>query len=109
MIVFRPDQADDGVVWRERITTTRLSDNGTAACVLAPSIMSQAGGSLVVEARENHNSPTYWLHWAGAQTSDGAEDCGSQANLIISRFDLQKLANAAGGFGIRKKMMQNRE
>jgi hypothetical protein len=65
--------------------------------------MAQGGGSLVVEARRMSSPPLYRVHWAGLRTSDGSGDCGSAADLVLSRSDLQKLANAAGGFGAGPK------
>ena len=75
----------------------------TRACTLAPSAMAEGGGSLVVEARRMSSPPIYRVHWAGLRTSNGGDDCGKEANLILSRTDLQKLANTAGGFGIGPK------
>ena len=43
--------------------------------------------------------PIFRVHWAGLHTSDGSGDCGEQADIVLSRTDLQKLANAAGGYG----------
>jgi hypothetical protein len=39
------------------------------------------------------------------RTSDGGDDCGKAADLILSRTDLQKLANSAGGFGVGPRMI----
>jgi hypothetical protein len=71
----------------------------TRTCILSPSAMATGGGSLVVEARRMTTPPIYRIHWAGKRTSDGSSNCGKQADLILSRTDLQKLANTAGGFG----------
>jgi len=30
-------------------------------------------------------------------------NCGAAANILVSRTDLQRLANAAGGFGVGDK------
>jgi hypothetical protein len=73
------------------------------ACTLAPSTMAEGGGSLVVEARRMSSPPIYRVHWAGLRTSNGSDNCGKEADLILSRTDLQKLANTAGGFGIGPK------
>ena len=58
-------------------------------------------GSLIVEAREDTSPPRFQLHWAGQHTAKGRGDCGAQADLTLDRFDLQRLANAAGGFGVK--------
>jgi hypothetical protein len=65
--------------------------------------MATDGGSLVVEARQDTSPPVYRLHWAGQQTDAGATDCGKAADFSVTRTDLQKLANAAGGFGVGNK------
>ena len=63
--------------------------------------MTAAGGSLVVEARQETSPPRFRLHWAGQHTAKGAGDCGAAADFTLERYDLQRLANAAGGFGVR--------
>jgi hypothetical protein len=75
----------------------------TRACTLSPSAMAEGGGSLVVEARRMSSPPIYRVHWAGLRTSDGRDDCGRNADLVLTRTDLQKLANTAGGFGASAK------
>jgi hypothetical protein len=66
-------------------------------CVLNPQVMRADGGSLVVEAREpKASTPLYRVHWAGEHTAKGAEDCGGQANLVLSANDLRALASATG-------------
>lgn len=75
------------------------------ACTLSPSAMARDGGSLVVEARRMTSPPIYRVHWAGLRTSDGSGDCGKEADLILSRTGLQKLANTAGGYGAGAKLI----
>jgi hypothetical protein len=66
-------------------------------CVLSPEVMRADGGSLVVEARESPAAKSlYRVHWAGAHTATGAEDCGGQANLVLSANNLRALASATG-------------
>lgn len=66
-------------------------------CVLSPDVMRASGGSLVVEARQApKGKPLYRVHWAGVHTAKGAEDCGGQANLVLSANDLRALASATG-------------
>lgn len=98
VIAFRPG-LPNAAVWQANVPATKLDDNRMAGCWLESSTMAAAGGSLIVEAREDGNPATYRLHWAGARTARDAGDCGPSADLAISRTDLQKLANAAGGFG----------
>jgi hypothetical protein len=62
--------------------------------------MERGGGSLVFVARQIATDGSYMIHWAGSHTSNGASDCGSSADLLVSKRDLLGLAGAAGGFGI---------
>jgi hypothetical protein len=71
-------------------------------CVLRPDVMTTGGGSLVIEARAT--SPRqYRVHWAGPHTSTGSTDCGSTADLTLTRADLQMLINAVGGVGVERR------
>ena len=83
-------------------TVVIASDQLPVSCQLQPVVMASAGGSLVVEQRTN-NSRTYRVHWAGRQTSEPASDCGSAADLLVSRIDLQLLSNAVGGPGVEHR------
>jgi hypothetical protein len=62
--------------------------------------MQKSGGSLVLERRGSEPDRLYRAHWSGLRTSQDAEDCGSQADLVLSRTDIDTLATAAGGFGV---------
>jgi hypothetical protein len=101
VVVFRP-ATQDSDAWQMDVPATNVVSkavtNGT--CTLNPNVMAVDGGSLIVESRQDSSPPQYRLHWAGEHTADGASDCGRSAELTLSRVDLQKLANAAGGFGI---------
>jgi hypothetical protein len=73
-----------------------------ATCSLRPAVMASRGGSLVVEQR--FESPrSFRVHWAGGPTSDGAPNCGDNAELIVPGVDLQLLANAVGGAGVEHR------
>jgi hypothetical protein len=70
-------------------------------CNLRPEVMASRGGSLVVE--EHVTKPhSFVVHWAGGPTSRGAADCGSSADLVVPRTELQLLSNAVGGPGVEK-------
>jgi hypothetical protein len=69
-------------------------------CVLASDVMVRDGGSLVIVARQPSGDGSYVIHWAGSHTSSGASDCGSSADLLVSRRDLLGLAGTVGGFGV---------
>jgi hypothetical protein len=102
MIVFAP-AGPDGDTWQLQVATTDVAgrDKDAGPCVFDPNVMSVAGGSMVVEEREDVSPPRFQLHWAGSHTAKGAGDCGASADLMLDRFDLQRLANAAGGFGVK--------
>jgi len=69
-------------------------------CVLASDVMARGGGSLVVVARQPSIDGSYLIHWAGSHTSSGGSDCGSSADLLVSKRDLLGLAGSVGGFGV---------
>jgi hypothetical protein len=98
--VFRPGSQDNDT-WQLDVPATRIT--GSAGCILNPNVMAADGGSLVVESRQETSPPLYGLHWAGGHTANGAADCGQAADVTVTRVDLQKLANSAGGFGIGNK------
>jgi hypothetical protein len=102
MIVFVPSKAD-AETWQLKVSTVSVTGREQTAgpCVFDPNEMAATGGSLIVEARDESNPPRFQLHWAGQHTAKGTGDCGSVADLTLDRFDLQRLANAAGGFGVR--------
>lgn len=104
VVVFKPGSQDTDM-WQMLIPATELSKSRERVlnCTLDPNVMAVAGGSLVVEARQENPNLQYQVHWAGARTAADASDCGTSADLIVSRTDLQRLANAAGGFGVGEK------
>jgi hypothetical protein len=110
IVVFKPS-AQSMDLWNVSASAVSNSDADpvsaavTRACVLSPGRMAKGGGSLVVEARQMTSPPIYRVHWAGSRTSDGSDDCGNTADLVLSRSDLQKLANTAGGYGVGPKMI----
>jgi hypothetical protein len=107
MIVFAPNQSD-GDPWQLQVPTTAVAGRAKAdgPCVFDPNEMSSNGGSMVIEAREETNPPRFQLHWAGRHTAKGGGDCGASADLTLDRFDLQRLANSAGGFGVRPRAVE---
>jgi hypothetical protein len=64
-------------------------------CMLDPRVMQSAGGSLVVESTEPRPGRSYRVHWAGIRTSNGGNDCGASADLLLTRTDVIALALAA--------------
>ena len=104
IVAFKPGSQDSDV-WEMAIQAHLVSSTGAplAECALDPNVMAENGGSLIVEARHDTPSLQYRVHWAGAATAKTAADCGSSASLLVSRTDLQRLANAAGGFGVGDK------
>jgi hypothetical protein len=67
------------------------------SCVLDVGMIQQSGGSLVVEQRGVVAGTTYRAHWAGPRTSEDATNCGPEADLELSKGDLNLLAISAGG------------
>lgn len=85
-----------------RIEATRLDRTG-GVCVLDPTIMGHAGGSLVIESRLPGKPARFVVDWAGPRTAQGPMNCGNSARLSLPDNDLTTLAMAAGGFGISDK------
>jgi hypothetical protein len=104
-IVAFKSGSEDTDVWQVTIPATSVSSIGSplAECSLDPNVMAANGGSLVVEGVEDKPSLQYHVHWAGSATAKTTGGCGESANLVLSRTDLQRLANAAGGFGVGDK------
>jgi hypothetical protein len=107
MIVFAPNQSD-GDPWQLQVPATAVEGRTATAgpCVLDPNEMSANGGSLIIESREESNPPRFQLHWAGHRTAKGGGDCGASVDLMLDRFDLQRLANSAGGFGVKPHVLE---
>jgi hypothetical protein len=104
IVAFKPGSQDIDM-WEIAIPARLASGDGSpvAECSLDPNVMAEKGGSLVVESREDTPSLRYLIHWAGSETATTTDNCGHSADLLVSRTDLQRLANAAGGFGVGDK------
>ena len=103
IVAFRPG-SEDSDMWQMTVPAKMVNPAATASptCALDPNVMATDGGSLVVEQRQETPVLGYQIHWAGQHTDKNA-DCGADAELMVSRTDLQRLANAAGGFGVGDK------
>ncbi len=100
MVVFRPNSQEQDV-WQLQVPTYRPAADGPINCTMDPAVIVRQGGSFVIEARDDSTpAAQYRLHWAGPHSANGPGDCAGHADIAVSRVDLQKLANAAGGFGI---------
>ncbi len=104
IVAFKP-ASEDTDMWQMSIPATLVSAMGSplADCALDPNVMADKGGSLVVEGLLDQSSLQYRVHWAGSETARPTGNCGGSADLLVSRTDLQRLANAAGGFGVGDK------
>lgn len=104
IVVFKPG-SEDADMWQMSIPATLVSSTHAPAveCRLDPNVMATHGGSLVVEGRQDEPALSYRIHWAGLRTTGDSGNCGSTVDLAVSRTDLQRLANAAGGFGVGDK------
>jgi hypothetical protein len=104
IVAFRPGSQDTDV-WQMTIPATLVSAMGSpvAECSLDPNVMAEKGGSLIVEGLQSEPSLQYLVHWSGSESAQTTGNCGDSASLLVSRTDLQRLANAAGGFGVGDK------
>jgi hypothetical protein len=71
-----------------------------AGCVLSPAVISVAGGSFVIEAKQLSRPAVFRVHWSGGRTDMGGRDCGRSADLVLPLVQLRALANVAGGYGV---------
>jgi hypothetical protein len=99
ILVFRPG-ARMAADWE--FAVAKSAGQLGLTCTIQPDVMTSRGGSLVVEQRLAAPR-AYRVHWAGARTSNGASDCGSSADLVLSALDLQLLTNAVGGAGVEHR------
>ena len=104
IVAFKPASQDTDM-WQMTIPATLVSAMGSPleGCSLDPNVMADKGGSLIVEGRQDEPTLQYLVHWAGSETARSNGNCGASANLLVSRTDLQRLANSAGGFGVGDK------
>ena len=104
IVAFKPGSQDTDM-WQMTIPATLISATGSqqGQCSLDPNVIAENGGSLIVEGRVTRPALQYQVHWAGSATAHAAANCGQSAELLVSRTDLQRLANSAGGFGVGDK------
>ena len=104
ILAFKPEASvADGLPVTATMSVPAPAKSATATtCTLDPAVMAHDGGSIVVESKSLIH-PTYRVHWAGARTSTGADNCGSSVDLTVSRMDLQTLVNAIGGFSFNSR------
>jgi hypothetical protein len=86
----------------EPFTVVRV---GHQVCVLDAATMHRDGGSLIVEQRQIRGSPIYQVHWAGARSSSGPDNCGSAAELVLSGLDLDRLVLTAEVWGVGQRSL----
>jgi hypothetical protein len=105
MVVFDPD--DGTRVWMQPgipaayaspadWSTTRSEH----LCTLVPSVMAEAGGSLIVEAKQTMRPPLFRVHWSGPRTDAGTGDCGDNVDLVITLQQLRALEIVARANGL---------
>jgi hypothetical protein len=64
-------------------------------------VMQRSGGSLMIEAMQLKPDRRFKVHWAGKRTSDGQQDCGGSADLLLNHYQITTLVFAAGGTGVK--------
>jgi hypothetical protein len=83
------------------VTVTPASPSSSRPCTLDVHVMQKFGGSLIVEATQLAPDRSFRVHWAGRQTSNGPDDCGGSADLLLNRVQIAALIFAAGGTGVK--------
>lgn len=94
-----------GTLPRDLRTQLQASREGQTGCVLDLASIHQNGGSLIIEERGATKPANYRVHWAGQRSSDGPNDCGRDADLVLDHSSLDLLAMAAGGWGVGPKRL----
>jgi hypothetical protein len=74
-------------------------------CVLDLGILRGSGGSLIVESEVHKAVGSFRVHWAGERTTADTGNCGSSADLILDRRELDILALGAGGYEAERRLL----
>src|SRR3974390_257621 len=90
---------------RDLRTTITVARPGQPECVMDLDAVHRNGGSLIVEERVLGERHQYRVHWAGNSPDAGSGTCGSSADLLMDDSNLDLLAMAAGGWGVRHKRL----
>jgi hypothetical protein len=85
---------------QEQVLVMKVDNALAKHCVLDPHIMRASGGSIVIEALQLRPRPMYRVHWAGFHTSAGPEDCGANADLMLSRTQMVRMISEGNGQAI---------
>jgi hypothetical protein len=83
------------------VAVSHVTPSFNRSCILDVHVMQRFGGSLVIEATQRKPDRNFLVHWAGGRTSDGLDDCGSSADLLLNRVQITALIFAAGGTGLK--------
>jgi hypothetical protein len=102
IIAFEPVQAEFNET-RVRIVVLRIGKSSSSPCVLDAHVMLTSGGSLLIDAIPFDLHAAVHVHWIGKHTSDGVNDCGATADLLVTREDIATLAVAASGSRLSDK------
>ncbi len=102
IIAFEPVQAEFNET-QVRIVVLRIGESSPSPCVLDVHVMLTSGGSLLVDAIAFDPRRRVRVHWIGARTSDGVNDCGPAADLLLTRDDIAALTVAASGSRLTDK------
>lgn len=75
---------------------------GGGHCVLDARTLRRLGGSFLVSGRLADADRRYLVHWAGAQTAEGAATCADNADLKLDARQIDSLTEAAAAGGLRR-------
>jgi hypothetical protein len=102
IIAFEPVQAELNDT-QVRIVVLRIGKSSPSPCVLDAHVMLTSGGSLMIDAIPFDSRRRVRVHWIGTRTSDGVNDCGTAADLLLTREDIAALTVAASGSRLTDK------
>ena len=93
---------ESATVGSDADTSLAVHRQDRSDCVIDLNVIRRFGGSLVVETQIG-DTGMFRVHWAGPRTSNDSGDCGSDADLMVDRHELDILASSAGGYGTRQR------
>jgi hypothetical protein len=102
IIAFEPVQGELNDT-QVRIVALRIGEPSPSPCVLDVHVMLTSGGSLMVDTVPFDPRRRVRVHWIGARTSDGVNDCGAAADLLLTREDIGALTVAGSGSRLTDK------
>lgn len=98
IVAFDPSEAMSRDM-KAQVPAIPVDSRPGVGCVLDVQAMHAGGGSVIIESWLSPTGYGTRIHWAGARSAADGTNCGTSADLLVHRDDIDVLAMAAGGFG----------